>query len=57
MIYGLLNRAVRSEIIPAIFPPKNAAMKGLPRKNSQRRISMAGEVDYFLIIGSYITVY
>ena len=41
VIYGLLNRAIRSEIMPALFPPKNAAMRGLPRKNSQRRISMA----------------
>lgn len=45
MIYGLLNRAIRSEIIPAVFPPRNAAMKGLPRKNSQRRISMAAFTD------------
>lgn len=39
-VYGLMNRAIRSEIFPAIFPPKNPALKGLPRKNSMRRISM-----------------
>ena len=53
MIYGLLNRAIRSEIIPAVFPPRNAAMKGLPRKNSQRRISMAGEEQRMLIDPSW----
>lgn len=44
-VYGLMNRAIRSEIFPAIFPPKNPALKGLPRKNSMRRISMPGKAS------------
>lgn len=43
ILYGLLNRAIRKEMKPAFFPPKNLALQGLPRKNSSRRISDQGE--------------
>ncbi len=44
VVYGIMNRAIRSEIVPAIFPPRNPALKGLPpiRRNSNRRGSVPG---------------
>ena len=47
VVYGLMNRAIRSEIRPAIWPPKNKALRGLPRKHSLRRISMPSMKDRF----------
>ena len=45
LLYGLMNRAIRSEIAPALCPPRNLALEGLPRKNSQRRISVQSKYE------------
>lgn len=40
LLYGIMNRAIRLEILPALWSRgRNNAFHGLPRKNSKRRIS------------------